>query len=89
MSEPGDVDVWENEDAKLVTQVTGKPEPIVEWFHGFKKLAPSSDTAIMRDGKTHSLLLKERQIEDSGTITVTATNKAGTCTAESKLTVQG
>ena len=89
LAEIGDKEIFENDNVLFETKATGKPEPLVEWFHGFNKLKPSKRTSIDQSGNAHSLYLKECSLEQSGTVTAVASNKAGTCTVESSLLVKG
>ena len=89
LTPPGDVEIYENEDAIFTTVAAGKPYPHVEWYHGYKKLKPTENILIEKDGDKHTIIIKECYVEDSGTITAMASNKAGTCSAESALSVVG
>ena len=89
LTEPGDIEIFENEDAIIRTTASGKPQPSVEWFQGFAKLRKSKQIDVRVDDNQHTLQLKECKLRDSGTITAVATNKAGTCTVESALLVKG
>ena len=89
ITEPDEQEILENEDALFTTVVTGKPEPTVEWFHGFTKLRPSDTVIIDNVGDRYSLQLRNCQLEDTGSITVAAFNKAGSNSADTALIVKG
>ena len=67
----------ENEDVKLTVEVTGMPEPEVEWYLGSRKLSPDATTTMVKLDKKHSLELRKVQIQDSGSIYIKAFNDAG------------
>ena len=89
LTEMGDNVIYEHEDVYFETNASGKPEPTVEWFHGFNKLRRGEGVQIEKSGDLHSLLLKDCTTDQSGTVTAVASNKAGTCTVESSLLVKG
>ena len=89
LTNPGDKEIWETDDVTFVTHVTGKPKPDVEWFHGFSKLKPSDKVEIESDGDTYRLILRECVLDDTGTVTVVASSKAGKLSAECSLLVKG
>ena len=89
MTKPRNVDIMENEDAMFETSVHGIPKPEVEWFSGSVPLHPSNNVILEQDGDTHRLILKSCEVEQTGAIRVTATNKAGELTQEAMLTVNG
>ena len=71
------------------TVVTGKPLPEVEWYHGIHTVTPGDRVTVEVDGDTHRLVMRECDVRQSGTIRVTATNKAGYNSTDGSLTVQG
>ena len=89
LSEIGDKVIYEHENVSFETSCSGTPEPIVEWFRGFSKVKEASKIQVNEIENLHKLLLTNCLTEQSGTITVTASNKAGTCTVEASLTVKG
>ena len=92
LTQPGDVEIFEKADAVFVTEVTGKPEPSVEWFHGFTKLRHGKTASVETDmGRhtVHTVTMEGCKIEDTGTIRMVASNKAGQVEAESSLVVNG
>ena len=89
MTKPQGVEIMEQEDAVFEVQVHGIPEPDVDWYSGSERLRPSRSTMIEQDGDTHRLQLKSCDLDMTGPIKVTATNKAGDCTAETFLNVKG
>ena len=89
LSKPDNVEIMEKEDAVFETEAFGKPDPDVEWFSGSVPLHPSNYVILEQDGDTHRLILKTCEVEQTGAIRVTATNKAGELTQEAMLTVKG
>ena len=84
-----DVEIMEKQTATFETRADGIPKPEVEWFSGSVPLRPSNNVILEQDGDTHRLILKSCEVEQTGAIRVTATNKAGELTQEAMLTVKG
>ena len=84
-----DVTIMEQEDAVFETQVTGKPEPTVEWFSGTTKLEPSEKVIYEQEATKHKVTLKTCEVKHTGPISVKVTNEAGSATTKAKLTVKG
>ena len=89
LTKPASVVITEKEDAMFETRAHGIPDPYVEWSSGKVTLVPSDTVITERDGDTHRLILKSCEVEQTGAIRVTATNKAGELTQEAMLTVKG
>ena len=88
-SKPNDLQIKKGEDAKFISTITGKPKPEVEWSQGPVKYVTSPRVHTENTGNEHTLVLRKCQPEDTGPITVTATNKAGQAMNTAKLTVIG
>ena len=84
-----DVTIMEQEDAVFETQVTGKPEPTVEWFSGTTKLEPSDKVIYEQEATKHKVTLKTCEVKQTGPISVKVTNEAGSAMTKAKLTVKG
>ena len=84
-----DVTIMEQEDAVFETQVTGKPEPNVEWFSGTTRLEPSDKVIYEQEATKHKVTLKTCEVKQTGPISVKVTNEAGSATTKAKLTVKG
>ena len=89
LTKPGDVVIVEEEEAVFETRARGIPPPSVEWFLGPKPLVRSDKVVFERQGDTHRLVLSGCEMEQTGLVSVTATNKAGELTQEAMLTVKG
>lgn len=79
----------EQKDAVFETVVTGKPQPKVEWFRGGVSLVPSESVVIETYDDKSTLTLKSCQVYQTGSISVKATNEAGSDSAVAKFNVQG
>ena len=88
-TDPGDVEVYEDEDIKLTVEVTGKPEPDVVWYQGTKKLSSGPNMTILTLGSKHTLEMRHVQLTDTGIIKVVVSNDAGNCDTKSKITIKG
>ena len=84
-----DEDVWETEDVTLTVVVSGQPEPLVEWFHGPKKLLKNKRIKITNVGHTQTLKLLKMKIKHSGRYIATACNEEGCCSVSAHVRVKG
>lgn len=82
-----DITINEGESAMLITQISGEPQPTVEWFKNSKKICDIK-SAIAKDG-VHSLTINKPTTKDSAKYTVIATNKLGTAQTTCFLAVEG
>ena len=89
LTKPLNVEIMEKEDAMFETRAHGKPVPEVEWLRGSTPFEASNNVILEQDGDTHRLILKSCEVEQTGAIRVTATNKAGRVTHEPTLIVKG
>ncbi|VDM36482.1 unnamed protein product [Toxocara canis] len=82
--------VDESETAELSVVVAGKPEPAVEWLrNGIPVQIDNVHTISKKDEKGHhTLVIKEARLEDIGTYSCKATNKAGTVETKANFAVQ-
>ena len=87
LKKPDNVEVYEYEEARMETVVTGKPQPKVEWLQGKQKLEPSDRILYEEDGENYALVIKDVKKEEAGMVTVTATNDQGTMSASARLKV--
>jgi len=82
-----DITINEGETAVLSTQISGEPQPTVEWQKNSKKIADAR-TVVTRDG-VHSLTIDKPTTRDSAKYTVIATNKLGAAQTTCFLAVEG
>ncbi|CAL4067925.1 unnamed protein product, partial [Meganyctiphanes norvegica] len=82
------VTVWEGEGCRFMTQVTGNPNPQVQWYREGAMIPHSRDFEMFMEGNTAVLDIKLTYPEDSGTFTCRATNAAGQAETSAMLTVQ-
>ncbi|XP_067120871.1 titin [Centruroides vittatus] len=73
---------------QMEAEVTGQPEPQVEWYRNGVKLKNSPDFRITSIGNVHQLLIPEVFPDDSGTFQITATNSCGEATSTADLIVE-
>jgi predicted DNA-binding antitoxin AbrB/MazE fold protein len=73
------VEIKEGETAKMSIEVTGKPEPEIQWNKDGKPVQIDNVHTIIKDeGKgQQSLIVKDANLSDAGTYTCKAINKAG------------
>ena len=86
---PSDVTINEGEDAHFEAGITGKPVPVIEWLLGDAKLEPSDRIVYEAAGTIYKLTMKGCKPEETGSITIKATNDQGTISGKAKLTVKG
>ncbi|VDD94061.1 unnamed protein product, partial [Enterobius vermicularis] len=83
------VTVQESETAQFSVVVSGKPEPVLEWYKDGKPITVDHTHVITKeeDGR-HILIIKEARTEDVGTYSCKATNKAGSLEVAAQLAVE-
>ncbi|EDO49557.1 predicted protein, partial [Nematostella vectensis] len=64
-------------EVEMTAQVTGKPQPSVEWFKDDVPVSPDEHITITEEDGTYSLVIKEPTKKDEGTYTVEVSNEAG------------
>ena len=89
LSKPDDVETLEKYDAVFEARALGIPYPKIQWYWGSTLLSPSDRVELDRVGDTHRLILRSCEVEQTGAIRVTATNKAGELSEKAMLTVKG
>lgn len=82
-----DITINEGETAVLSTQISGEPQPTVEWQKNSKTLIDIK-TVVTKDG-VHSLTIDKPTPRDSAKYTVIASNKLGTAQTTCFLAVEG
>lgn len=82
-----DITINEGETAVLSTQISGEPQPIVEWLKNSKKITDIK-TVVTKDG-VHSLTIDNPTPRDSAKYTVIASNKLGNAQTMCFLAVEG
>ncbi|XP_068082222.1 titin [Anabrus simplex] len=83
-----DVIVPEGSPAQFRTQVTGKPQPAIEWLREGALIPQSADFQMIQEGNNVVLLITTTYEEDSGIFTCRATNSAGQVETSAKLIVK-
>ncbi|KAE8746083.1 hypothetical protein FOCC_FOCC007207 [Frankliniella occidentalis] len=83
-----DVIVPEGSPAQFKTQVTGKPQPTVQWYREGALIPQSADFQMIHEGNYAVLLISTTYEEDSGKFTCRATNAAGQTETSAKLLVK-
>jgi len=86
---PLDVDIFEHGDAVFEAKVTGKPGPLVSWYSGSLFLEPSQYCRVEKRGEEHRLTLTNCSPDQTGAITIKASNKAGQSSKAAALRVRG
>jgi hypothetical protein len=84
-----DTSVDDGDSAEFSCQVSGSPEPLIEWLHNGEKISPSSSrfSAFFSGGRA-TLKISEVQPEDEGEYSCRASNSAGTESTKASLTVR-
>lgn len=82
-----DTTINEGETAVLSTQISGEPQPTVEWLKNSKKITDIK-SVVTKDG-VHSLTIDKPTTRDSAKYTVIASNKLGTAQTTCFLAVEG
>ncbi|XP_063712658.1 titin-like isoform X5 [Symsagittifera roscoffensis] len=77
----------EGESVTFECVVKGVPTPTVSWFLNGEKLTEAPDQQIRRNDDKHLLKLHKLEIDDTGPLTATATNSAGTVSSTAPLLV--
>lgn len=82
-----DITINEGETAVLSTQISGEPQPTVEWQKNSKKITDIK-TVVTKDG-VHSFTIDKPTPRDSAKYTVIASNTLGTAQTTCFLAVEG
>ena len=72
-----DITGTEGKELALKVEVTGKPKPVVTWYHQNEVIKPFGRFRTRTDGSFSTLTLNKAKIDDSGIIRCTASNSAG------------
>ena len=89
LKKPEPVECMEHDDITFTTTVSGKPEPVIEWYRGDAKLEPSEKFVYEKDGNVHTLHIKGVKKDEEGMVTVKAINELGDMSASARLRVTG
>lgn len=81
------VQVPEGGQVKLTCNLSGQPEPSLEWFKNGRSVKPGPRNFIRFDGKEASLTINGASGEDEGTYKVVATNSIGSSSSSSVVAV--
>lgn len=74
------VEIKEGESATMSVTATGKPEPEIQWLKDGRPVQIDGEHIIAKDGPQkgqHSIAIKNSELEDAGTYSCKAVNKAG------------
>lgn len=82
-----DIIINEGETAILSTQISGEPQPTIEWRKNDKKIS-NIKTIVSKDG-VHTLQIDKPTPRDSAKYTVIASNQLGSVQTTCSLTVEG
>uniref|UniRef100_A0A7E4UT28 Muscle M-line assembly protein unc-89 n=1 Tax=Panagrellus redivivus TaxID=6233 RepID=A0A7E4UT28_PANRE len=85
------VEIKEGQFSELSVTVTGKPKPTVQWLKDGQPISPDGVHILEKsspDFNYYSITIKNAVVDDSGTYTARATNKAGTEESSAKFKVQ-
>ncbi|XP_054275490.1 titin isoform X2 [Macrosteles quadrilineatus] len=74
---------------KLEGEVSGSPEPQLQWNHNGKMLPEARDIKVQYQSGKIVLTIPEAFPKDAGTYSLTATNSAGSVTGSCTVTVKG
>lgn len=81
--------VTDEGDVKLEARVQGKPQPKVEWDKDEVPLESNEHITINAKNDLHTLVIQSPTMDDKGTYTLTATNKAGVGTRAFNVEIEG
>lgn len=77
----------EGKDVKLTCKLSGKPEPIIEWFKDDHKVKPDERIKVDYDGTSSTLVIRKTVLDDEGLYKCVATNENGTVSSSAELLV--
>jgi hypothetical protein len=85
-----DVDLTEGGDASFEVKLTGYPTPDVQWYRGKDKIKSEGRFLISKSDKdqTHTLNIKDVNVDDSGVYKCVASNDAGDTPVQAKLSIK-
>jgi titin len=83
-----DQSVSEGQATVFKTRVTGKPQPIAQWYKGDKVIKPSKYFQMITDREYYSLRISEAFPEDEGTYKCTLNNPVGSVSTTANLRVK-
>lgn len=81
------IDVYEGQGAKFTCTVSGKPEPVIEWYKDGLLVKDSRRVISEFDNNTATLTLRETRYEDSGYYKCVVRNDLGSVQSSSTLTI--
>lgn len=84
------IKINETESALFSVEVTGKPEPKVEWLRNGQVIEINNDHFITKQEPNglYTLLVKEAKLEDAGSISCKAMNKVGQAETKANFAVE-
>ena len=84
---PSNVEVLEYEESRFDTEISGKPQPSVEWSLANKVLKPSDRIIYGQEDAHYWLIIKKTKADEAGMVNVKATNEMGNMSASARLKV--
>ena len=88
-SPPSDISIRAGEEFNVPVLIDGKPSPKVKWLKDKKEIPSSLGLISSENNNIYSLKMKESTTVLNGIYTITATNVAGTETANFRVLVSG
>ena len=81
------MEILEFEEARFDTEISGKPQPTVQWSLANKVLEPSNRIIYGQEESHYWLIIKKTLQDEVGMVNVMATNEMGNMSASVRLTV--
>jgi titin len=79
----------EGQSARFEIEVSGSPEPIVEWYKDGNLVRDSPDTRIKSSFGVHTLIIPEVFPEDTGIYKAIVKNPSGSMESKCELIIEG
>ncbi|XP_067265765.1 myosin light chain kinase, smooth muscle isoform X1 [Chanodichthys erythropterus] len=76
------------QSGKFSAKITGRPQPLVQWYKGEEKIQPSDHYNMFERSGMHFLEIRHVCSEDAGVYTCLVANSAGKASATAELIVQ-
>ncbi|EDO49553.1 predicted protein, partial [Nematostella vectensis] len=87
MSKLEPIEITEGDDFQLSCNVTGRPQPEVQWFRDEVLIKPSRRFKASYDGNVSALTVKEAELDDDGVYKCVVTNNFGSVSSKADVTV--
>ena len=79
----------EGQPARLEIEVSGTPQPIVNWFKNNALIRSSPDIQIVQEAGSHTLSIPEIFVEDSGFYKAVISSHLGVLETVCEISVEG